>query len=134
MTAATGTVDLTQLVSELADRSKPRSEADVQSGVRTLLLYGNLSLEDPEVRLETPAPGRRRIDVETGRAVIECKKAMSSTHVARCGTRLLMYLPHWPCRCQVHGLFMQAPGALWNNSIRPPGSNFCPCRLMSSGL
>ncbi|HEX8068025.1 MAG TPA: N-6 DNA methylase [Thermoleophilaceae bacterium] len=61
-------------MAELADRSKPRSEADIQSGVRTLLLYGNLSLEDPEVRLETPAPGRRRIDIETGRAVIECKK------------------------------------------------------------
>jgi hypothetical protein len=69
-----GIVDLTQLVSELADRSRPRSEADIQSGVRTLLLYGGLNLEDPEVRLETPAPGRRRIDIETGRAVIECKK------------------------------------------------------------
>lgn len=70
-------VDLVELVSELAEVNRPRSEADVQAGVRTLLLYGDLELEDAEVRLETPAPGRRRIDVETGRTVIECKKNLS---------------------------------------------------------
>lgn len=69
-----GMLDLAELVRSLADRERIRSEADVQSDVRTLLLYGELNLEDPQVRLETPAPRRRRIDVETGRAVIECKK------------------------------------------------------------
>ena len=46
----------------------------MQSEVRALLLYGGLDLEDPKVRLETPATNRRRIDIETGRTVIECKK------------------------------------------------------------
>jgi SAM-dependent methyltransferase len=69
-----GAIDLIQHVARAANRDGARSEADLQSDLRTLLLYGGLSLEDPEVRLETPAPGRRRIDIETGRTVIECKK------------------------------------------------------------
>ena len=35
---------------------------------------------------------------------------MSSTQPARCGTRSLIHLPHWPCCFHVHGLFMHAPG------------------------
>ena len=75
--SAVGRVDLAALAAELADRSKQRSEADVQAGIQSLLLYGGLNLEDPQVRLETPAPGRRRVDIETGRTVIECKKDLS---------------------------------------------------------
>lgn len=74
-------VDLVALVGELAHRGKTRTEADVQSGIQTLLLYGGLNLEDPEVKLETPAPGRRRVDIETGRTVIECKKDLSVGNV-----------------------------------------------------
>jgi SAM-dependent methyltransferase len=69
-----GTVDLTALVSLLSDRDRARSEADLQADVRTLLLYGGLNLDDPAVRLESPASNRRRIDVEVGSAVIELKK------------------------------------------------------------
>lgn len=76
-----GTVQLEELVRRLASRSSSRSEADVQSDVQTLLLYGGLNLEDPQVRLETPAPGRRRIDVEVGHAVIECKRDLSVGNV-----------------------------------------------------
>lgn len=74
--SALGQIDLNVLVAELADRDKPRSEADVQSGIRTLLLYGGLNVDDPNVKLETPAPGRRRIDIEMGLTVIEIKKSL----------------------------------------------------------
>ena len=69
-----GTRELHALLTQLADRDTPRSEADVQSNIKLLLLLGGLNLDDPLVRLETPAPGRRRIDIETGFTVIECKK------------------------------------------------------------
>ena len=35
---------------------------------------------------------------------------MSSTHSARCGTRSLIHLPHWPYCFQSHGLFMHGAG------------------------
>jgi hypothetical protein len=54
--ATVGQVDLTALVAELAERASPRSEADVQAGIRALLLYGDLNLDDPKVR-----PGFRGI-------------------------------------------------------------------------
>jgi SAM-dependent methyltransferase len=79
--AAAGQVDVGALVAELARRDPARSEADLQAGVATLLLYGGLSLEDEEVRLETPAQGQKRIDIETGLSVIECKKDLSVGHV-----------------------------------------------------
>ncbi len=65
---------------------------------------------------------------------IACRKAMSSTQPARCGSRSLTHLPHWPYCFHSHGLFMQAPGTLWNSSTLPPGSNGWPWRLISSGL
>ena len=45
-----GQVDLASLMAELADRAAPRSEAYVQSGIRSLLLYGGLNLDDLHVR------------------------------------------------------------------------------------
>jgi hypothetical protein len=59
--AVVGQVDLGALVAELAERAKARSEADVQAGIRSLLLYGDLNLDDPKVRLETPAPDADRL-------------------------------------------------------------------------
>lgn len=69
------TVDLTRLIRRLASRDSIRSEAEVQSDVRTLLLYGGLNLEDHDlVLLEAPVGQRQRIDVEAGTTVIEVKK------------------------------------------------------------
>lgn len=76
-----GSVDLVELVRELAARDATRTEADLQSAIRTLLLYGNLNLDDPEVRLEAQAGGQTRIDVEIGLAAIECKKDLRSGRV-----------------------------------------------------
>ncbi len=69
-----GAIDLTELVTRLAARGTGRTESDVQSDIRTLLLYGSLNLNDPEVKLESPGGNRRRIDIEVGSAVIEVKK------------------------------------------------------------
>jgi SAM-dependent methyltransferase len=73
---ATREVDLNELVTRLASRSKTRTESDLQSDVRTLLLYGGLNVGDADlnVLLETQAGERRRIDIEVGFTVIETKK------------------------------------------------------------
>jgi hypothetical protein len=68
------TVDLKELAQRLADLGAPRSESDVQSDLRDLLLFGGFNLGDHHVRLETHAGNRRRIDVEVGRTVFEVKK------------------------------------------------------------
>jgi hypothetical protein len=70
------TLDLVTLVRQLASRSAG-AEANVQSDVRTLLLYGGLNLgEDDlvEAELEVQVGGGRRIDIETGLTVIEVKR------------------------------------------------------------
>lgn len=79
-TAPTGSVDLAALLADLADRDRAgRTEADVQSGIKVLLLAAPFSLDDADVddqvvSLETQAGQRRRIDIEVGATVIEVKK------------------------------------------------------------
>jgi len=66
-----------EVLQRLANREVPRSEADVQADVRQLLLEAPLDLEEDDLRivlLESPLGDRRRIDVETGSAVIEVKR------------------------------------------------------------
>lgn len=76
---------LQDLVDRLADRDRVRAEAVVQADIRQLLLAGGLGLaeHDLDVDLETPVPGRRRIDVEVGFTVIEVKKDLRSAAVVR---------------------------------------------------
>lgn len=72
--SAAETATIVSILARLASRNAGRSEADIQADVRDVLLYGNFDLGDEQVRLESPAPDRRRIDVEVGALVIECKK------------------------------------------------------------
>jgi len=79
-------VDLPALLARLARRGGQRTEADVQADVRTLLLYGGLSLDDDQVdvvNLESPTKDgtRRRLDVEVGSTVIEVKKDLRTGNV-----------------------------------------------------
>lgn len=73
-------VNLKALLADLADRGRAaRTEADVQSGIKVLLLAAPLNLDDADlvdqsVALEAQAGFRRRIDVEVGTTVIEVKK------------------------------------------------------------
>ncbi len=69
---------LQECLVRLATRNPGRTEADIQADVRDVLLYGGFELGEDHVLLESPAPDRRRIDVEVGALVIECKKDLRS--------------------------------------------------------
>jgi len=65
------------LVSTLAARDTPRTEAQIQADVRQLLLRAPLDLEErdlTDVVLEAQAGGGTKIDVEVGATVIEVKR------------------------------------------------------------
>ncbi len=69
--------NIIEIVRKLADRETKRTEADIQAGIRDLLLQASLDLddEDLDVKLEPQLGDRnRRIDVEIGSVVIEVKK------------------------------------------------------------
>jgi SAM-dependent methyltransferase len=68
---------LLDLLSRLARRDAPRTEADVQADVRQLFLTAPFQLEEGDVEnvyLESPLGDRRRIDVEVGSTVVEVKR------------------------------------------------------------
>jgi SAM-dependent methyltransferase len=66
--------DLQATLRDLATRNPGRSEADIQAQVREVLLYGGFELGDESVALESPTDDHRRLDVEVGAVIIECKK------------------------------------------------------------
>jgi SAM-dependent methyltransferase len=66
--------DLAKTLGELASRNAGQTEADIQAGIRDVLLFGGFDLGDEAVRLESPAEDRRRLDVAVGSLIIECKK------------------------------------------------------------
>jgi hypothetical protein len=66
--------DLKATLQDLASRNPGRSEADIQAQVREVLLYGGFELGDESVALESPTDDHRRLDVEIGAVIIECKK------------------------------------------------------------
>ncbi|MFN5854419.1 MAG: N-6 DNA methylase [Pseudanabaenaceae cyanobacterium] len=68
--------NIVEIVKKLADREAKRTEADIQAGIRDLLLQASLDLddEDLDVMLESQLGDRRRIDIEIGSVVIEVKK------------------------------------------------------------
>lgn len=87
------TFDLPTTLRELATRNPGRTEADIQASVRALLLYGGFDLGDETVLLESPAEDRRRIDVEVGSLIIECKRDLrQQTVLAKAEVQLSGYL------------------------------------------
>jgi hypothetical protein len=58
-------------------------------GIQSLLLYGGLYLDDAEVRLETPAPGRRRVDIELGEKSSSARRTRASATSATRATEEL---------------------------------------------
>ena len=77
--------NLANCLGRLAERNPGRTEADIQSDVRDVLLYGGFDLGEHQVRLESPAEDRKRIDVEVGALVIECKRDLRATRVLEDG-------------------------------------------------
>jgi SAM-dependent methyltransferase len=65
------------IVNRLVAPEHRGTEADIQATVRDLLLRGGLDLQDDQVRLESPAFNRQRIDVEVGSSVIEVKRDLT---------------------------------------------------------
>lgn len=75
---------LEAITDRLASPAAGRTEADIQSDVRKLLLDAPLELADPsviDIKLEAQAGGGRRIDVEAGCAAIEVKRSIESRTV-----------------------------------------------------
>jgi len=72
-----------EIVKNLANREAKRTEADIQAGIRDLLLQAALDLddEDLDVKLESQLGDRRRIDVEVGSVVIEVKKDLRKAKI-----------------------------------------------------
>jgi len=66
--------DLSATLRDLASRNPGRSEADIQAGVRDILIYGGFDLGDESVLLETSTADRRRLDVAVGALIVECKR------------------------------------------------------------
>ena len=66
------------IVERLA-RARRVTEADIQSDVRGLLLYGDLDLDEKDlIVMEAPVGAGRRIDVEIGATAIEVKKSLDN--------------------------------------------------------
>lgn len=69
----------TDLLKRLADSSATgRTEADIQSDVKGLLLLGDFGLDAPRLEEQIGDGTRRRIDVAAGATVIEVKKHLTN--------------------------------------------------------
>jgi SAM-dependent methyltransferase len=85
--------DLQGTLRDLATRNPGRSEADIQARVRDVLVYGGFELGDESVALESPTDDHRRLDVEVGAVIIECKKDLRPpSQLARAETQIGEYL------------------------------------------
>lgn len=58
-----------------------RTEADIQSDIRSLLLSGQFGLDEPRLEVQTGDGTGRRIDVQVGATVIEVKKDLDAAGV-----------------------------------------------------
>ena len=80
--------DLPSIARRLSSVDAARTEADVQSDVRALLLTNDFGLEEQQVvpvTLESPAGQRRRIDVDAGQVLIEVKRDLRPAHILKDG-------------------------------------------------
>lgn len=71
------------LVQKVAKRDPERTESDLQSDVKSLLLGLSLNVANADLHLEAPLRDgtRRRIDIEVGQTVIETKKDLQRAGV-----------------------------------------------------
>lgn len=115
-------LDIRELVRRLADRDNRGAEANVTADVQTLLLYGDLNLDGAEVRLETTAGGRERVDVEIGLTVIEAKRDLRVGNVlGDAETQLAGYLKQREELLGARYVGVITDGADWKLYIRRSG-------------
>lgn len=118
---------MAKLLARLATRNPGRSEATVQSDIRTLLLAAPLNLTEngvESVNLETPAGERRRIDIEAGYTVIEVKRDLRPGNIRdEAASQLAGYVKH---RAQTLGqryVGVLTDGAEWHlYHLKPVGT------------
>lgn len=85
--------DVAAVLRDLATHQPGKSEADIQAGIRDILLLGGFGLSASAVRLESPAGERRRIDIEVGAVIIECKRNLGARQAVQEGeAQLAAYL------------------------------------------
>ncbi|MGA2319736.1 MAG: N-6 DNA methylase [Solirubrobacteraceae bacterium] len=105
--------DLRATLRDLASRNRGRSEADIQAQVRDVLLYGGFELGDESVALESPTDDHRRLDVEVGAVIIECKKDLRPpSQLLKAETQIGEYLGEKAAGgCSYAGVLTD--GAIW---------------------
>jgi len=69
------------LIELIVSRDSNRSEADLQAQLAEFLRRGQFGLDQTKVKLESPAPDKKRIDIEIGQTVIEVKKDLRSNKI-----------------------------------------------------
>lgn len=105
--------DLPTTLRQLATRNPGRSEADLQAQIRDVLLYGGFDLGDEAVLLESPADDRRRLDIEVGAVIIECKRDLRPpTQLASAERQVGDYLAGKAARKQLYAGVL-TDGATW---------------------
>jgi len=82
-TQVTLSAEFVSLVSLIVGRDSDRSEADLQSQIAEFLRRGQFGLDQNKVKLESPAPDKKRIDIEIGQTVIEVKKDLRSIKIKK---------------------------------------------------
>lgn len=85
------TVNLSELVCQLADRRRVRDTAGVYANIKALLLSGSLNLAQGDLKI-LPAPGGERSDIiaiDTGQAVISVESGLAHDAVRAVAEREL---------------------------------------------
>lgn len=119
---------LADIVQRLASPKAGRTEADLQSDVRKLLLDAPLSIDDydvAEIALEAQVGGGRRIDVEIGSAAIECKRTLnaSATDLTKWEEQLAGYVRDRTQQLERRYIGILSDGARWRlYHLIPDGS------------
>jgi SAM-dependent methyltransferase len=118
---------LRDVVDRLARRTEGRTEADIQSDVRFLLLTAELDLQDQDLveppKLETQAGAGRRIDVELGATVIEVKKDLRGPHVRKKAIeQLAVYVHHRSTELEIRYVGILTDGVRWELYHLEPGT------------
>lgn len=84
--------DLDSVMARILSDSPDRSEADVQSDIKALLLCADLDVDEPKLEVSTSDKTGRRIDILAGTTVIEVKKKLSDSEVAKAEPQLRGYV------------------------------------------
>lgn len=115
MTATNPGADLVEkLVSNLANGTS-RTEADIQSDIKALLLAADLGLDEKLILEEPMEDGtRRRIDIATGRTIIETKRNFDNIDLTAAEAQLAGYMETREKNVGTEFIGILTDGRTWN--------------------